>query len=58
MEVRPGVIPGFGGKVLVRPKVVPESFSKFDIGEPTVAGLTNLILPVLGIQKETLLILI
>ena len=38
MEVRPGVIPGFGGNVLVRPKGnTPESFSKFDIGEPTVA---------------------
>mgnify|MGYP007000425906 len=35
MEVRPGVITGFGGKVLVRPKGgTPESFSKFDIGEP------------------------
>ena len=38
MELRPGVITGFGGKVLVRPKGgTPESFSKFDIGEPTVA---------------------
>ena len=38
MEVRPGVIAGFGGNVLVRPKgSTPESFSKFDIGEPTVA---------------------
>ncbi len=38
MEVRPGIIPGFGGPVVVRPKgTTPESFSKFDIGEPTVA---------------------
>ena len=38
MEVRPGKISGFGGNVLVRPKgSTPESFSKFDIGEPTVA---------------------
>ena len=38
MEVRPGKIPGFGGEVSVRPKgTTPESFSKFDIGEPTVA---------------------
>ena len=38
MEVRPGNIPGFGGEVSVRPKgTTPESFSKFDIGEPTVA---------------------
>ena len=38
MEVRPGNIPGFGGNVVVRPKgQTPESFSKFDIGEPTVA---------------------
>jgi gamma-glutamyltranspeptidase/glutathione hydrolase len=38
MEVRPGKIEGFAGKVVVRPKgTTPESFSKFDIGEPTVA---------------------
>ena len=38
MEVRPGNIPGFGGNVVVRPKgQTSESFSKFDIGEPTVA---------------------
>jgi gamma-glutamyltranspeptidase/glutathione hydrolase len=38
MEVRPGSIPGFGGNVVVRPKgKTAESFSKFDIGEPTVA---------------------
>ena len=38
MEVRPGIIPGFGGNVVVRPKgQTAESFSKFDIGEPTVA---------------------
>jgi gamma-glutamyltranspeptidase/glutathione hydrolase len=38
MEVRPGSIPGFGGPVVVRPKGgTPESNSKFDIGEPTVA---------------------
>ena len=38
MEVRPGSIPGYGGDVVVRPKgKTPESFSKFDIGEPTVA---------------------
>ena len=38
MEVRPGKIDGFNGRVVVRPKgKTPESFSKFDIGEPTVA---------------------
>ena len=38
MDVRPGSIPGFGGNVVVRPKgKTAESFSKFDIGEPTVA---------------------
>ena len=38
MEVRPGKIEGFAGIVVVRPKgTTPESFSKFDIGEPTVA---------------------
>ncbi|MDC1087180.1 gamma-glutamyltransferase family protein [Alphaproteobacteria bacterium] len=38
MEVRPGKIEGYEGKVVVRPKgTTPESFSKFDIGEPTVA---------------------
>ena len=38
MEVRPGKVDGFNGRVVVRPKgKTPESFSKFDIGEPTVA---------------------
>ncbi|MBL4906615.1 MAG: gamma-glutamyltransferase family protein [Sneathiella sp.] len=38
MEVRPGVIDGYGGPVNVRPKgQSAESNSKFDIGEPTVA---------------------
>ena len=38
MDVRPGSIPGFGGNVVIRPKgQTAESFSKFDIGEPTVA---------------------
>ena len=38
MEVRPGVIEGYGGEVYVRPKGSSvEGDSKFDIGEPTVA---------------------
>jgi len=38
MEVRPGVIDGFGGPVIVRPKgESAEGKSEFDIGEPTVA---------------------
>ncbi len=38
MEVIPGKIEGFGGPVIVRAKgKTDESFSKFDIGEPTMA---------------------
>ncbi len=38
MEVRPGIIDGYGGPVNVRPKgQSAEGKSEFDIGEPTVA---------------------
>ena len=44
LEVRPGIIKGFGGPVIIRKKgETEESNSKYNIGEPTVAKFDDLI---------------